>query len=294
MHSSVTSGALGTGARSARGNQNGRGRKAPTVARAALTSAATFDWGSSLDLQRFAVEALGPARLGKAPIDLDAATSSYWHRWWQATCRSWHFFDGASSARDALREEAWRALAGKIGGMIGSVFCNPPGLENGGVVKQFWAMIDHLHTTRLIDSACWVGFNLDQARALISDPLRNKTWLKHPLGPSVVTVFPGRRVPYLAHPAHMITILEKRLAARTCKGSERERIARRLGELVNRASDQPVPGPSPTHASYVTVLLSHSADVARTQRARIAAFLESERENETSVFRSSAAIGVGL
>lgn len=297
MHSSVTNssrplrGALGA-------DVQARGRRLPTVPRAALTSAATFDWGSSHGLQRLAAAVLAAAATNQvgAAIDLDCATSAYWHRAWCPQCRPAHFFDGSTPSLDALDERAWGNLAAHLGGTIGAAYCNPPGEGGGAKVKAFWAMLEVLLRRGLVGSLCWTGFNLDQARSLIPNELtgkKGKGWILHPLGrhKRVITIFPGRRIPYLAQPEHMMEIIGTRLTSKRCKGSERARLIARYDALRARTTDAPVPGPSPTHASYVTIVLSAVSVTRIAQIEMLRAFLDAEQSDLRSVFAPCAVIG---
>jgi hypothetical protein len=275
------------------GRVSSRKRAIPTSARSALTSAATFDWGSSPTLQRFAAAVLAPASTSVTyAINVDAASSLYWRQHWGQGERPELFLDG-SPGKDALDPAAWEALARKLGGPIGSVVCNPPGIGNGSIVQRFWAMLEALHANGTIGSLFWIGFRLDQLRSLVP-LLGKKSWLAHPLRPDVCTIFPGKRINYLAQPEAMIQILDKRMGSRRCSDSERARLLRRKEALelaLAKGDDHPVPGPSPTHASYVSILWHHTSAIRKKQQAAARAFLAAEAENKKSAFVPYAAIG---
>lgn len=285
---------------------------------AALTSAATCDWGSSHALRRLGAAVLRPASETEAAIDVDAASSAYWQRAWSAEDRPHSFLDG-SPGKDALTDQAWEDLIARLdraAGMygprhapIGSAFCNPPGLGSGRIVQLFWQRLERMRQCQQIGSLVWIGFKFDQMCSLIPvhdgddrAQSRHKRWTWHPLfsrgvDPMVTTIVPGRRVSYLAHPASMIAILDKRIASRKTPPAERARLAGKretLAANIAAGSVTPVAGPAPTHASYVTILWHWNTEIRTLQSAALARFLDAESADPKSVFRTYATIGASF
>lgn len=285
---------------------------------AALTSAATCDWGSSHALRRLSAAVLRPASETEAAIDVDAASSAYWQRAWAPEDRPHSFLDG-SPGKDALTDQAWEDLIARLDravGMygpkhapIGSAFCNPPGLGSGRIVQLFWQRLERMRHQQQIGSLAWIGFKFDQMTSLIpaheSDERaqnRHKRWTWHPLFSSVgdntvTTIIPGRRVSYLAHPASMIAILDKRIASRKTPPAERARLAGKretLAANIAAGSVTPVVGPAPTHASYVTILWHWNVEIRAKQHRALARFLDEETADLKSVFRTYSLIGAPI
>lgn len=275
---------------------------APVTSRDALTSSASADWGTPEVLRQLAAVVLRPAAFGESAIDVDGASSEYWHRQWSPKTRPLAYLDGAEG-RDGADPEHWRAMIASIarlfggdGKSIGSVFKNPPGDPSGGSVQAHWAVLDQLHRQRVIDSVFWVGFSLEQTRSLLPSDEAIKAAASpddlplHPLDARACSIFPGRRVSYMAHPEAMIEIINRRLA-RKPTGGESDRLRRRLAELRTRADDSPVPGPAPTHSSYLTILWSHTAATRRRQQHNMREFLRAQSQIPGSVIKRAAVIG---
>lgn len=264
----------------------------------ALHSAASAEWGTPEVCRRFAACVLKPASRTGSAIDVDAASSAYWHAQWSAEHRPADYFDG-SPGRDGLSAQDWIAMRDRLLGArqlhLGSAFCNAPGnvegLSPGEAVQAFWWLLARMHKDRRIDSVCWQGFNLDQLRSLIPDDAELTEALEHPLHADVCSVFPSRRVSYMAHPEQMIAILEKRLRKSGMAESEQARVRKRLHELQTRADDSPVPGPAPTHGSYIAVLLSHDNSIRRRQQRAAKDFVNGQHQVPGSVLRRAVMIG---
>lgn len=234
---------------------------------AALRSSASADWGSPEIIRRFAAAVLRPAALGPTAIDMDAATSDYWQAQWSAADRPARYMDG-SAGKNGLSAADWGN--GEIGA-IGSVYCNAPGDPSGGSVQDFHRVLVDMHARELIDSVVWIGFSLEQLRTLIP----RESGSLHPLDARAMTMFPSARVPYTVHPASMIAMLERKLA-KVRTELETAALRKRIVALQSRADDSPVSGPSPTHASFVTVYWAHHVTTRRKQQAAARKFLAAQ------------------
>lgn len=121
----------------ARGKAAAR-RRASTAVR---HSAATPDWGTP----ELLVE---PARAVLGAIDLDPASSEEHNR----RIRARRIF---TAENDGLKYK-WR----------GRVFLNPPGSEDGSLVKAFWRHLVGEWDEHRTQQAIWVGFSLEQLLSL--------------------------------------------------------------------------------------------------------------------------------
>jgi hypothetical protein len=88
----------------------------------------------------------------------------------------------------------------------------------------------------------------------------------------------------------MIAICEKRLKSKD-DGPEAARLAKRIAELRERASDAPVPGPAPTHSSYITIIWHREARIRRRQQAAARSFLKAQRTLPGSVLERAVCVG---
>lgn len=252
--------------------------------RKALTSSAMSDWGSPEIVRRFAAAVLRPAASGDQSIDLDFSTSTYWQAQWAARDRPRGYFDG-SPGRNALMVEDVQAMQHRLDILgkrpnpepIGAVFDNAPAtsIDGSGGVSDFWGALFQYHANQTIGSLFWVGFAFEQLRIL-------GQWATSPLSRSVVTIFPGKRIAFMAHPDAMIRIIDKRIAA--CRSDvERAALTKRRGELVTRADDSPVKGPSPTQSTYLSVLMHRSKPIRRKQFEAMHAFLDAQKDAKSEL-----------
>jgi hypothetical protein len=269
--------------------------KSPTST--ALHSNASAEWGTPELCRRFHACVLKAASRSGRAIDVDAASSAYWHAQWSADHRPGFYFDG-SPGRNGLSIDDWKIARDKLLGalqlQIGSAFCNAPGnvegMEPGAAVQEFWYLLARMHRDKLVDSYGWQGFNLDQLRSLIPDA-PSELELLHPLHADACSVFPIRRISYMAHPDAMIAIIDKRLTKAGMSAPERARLEKRRHDLATRADDSPVSGPAPTHASYITFVWSHDNSVRRRQQRAAKDFIIGQAQAGNSALRRAAMIG---
>lgn len=266
----------------------------PVTARQALTSSASADWGTPEVIRRLAAVVLKPTAKNQrgSAVDVDGSTSAYWNAQWTPEHRPVFILDGTPGL-DATSREDWLTIAAHFPSKrIGGVFKNPPGDPSGGSVQDHFTVLESLWREQIVESVFWVGFSLEQCRSLIPDDEQIKSGddIRHPLHADACSIFPSRRVSYMAHPDAMIAIIDKRLAKRG-DDSEAARLRKRRTELVNRADDSPVAGPAPTHSSYLTILWSHNASVRRRQQHAMREFLRAQKTVPGSVLKRAVVIG---
>jgi hypothetical protein len=248
-------------------------------------STASPDWGSPALMQLFATYVLKPAAIG-ATIDLDYASSSYWHDHWPKGTRPASYLDG-SPGRDVLIEADRRAAVRHKN--CGAGFQNPPGLEGGRMIQRCWAAMEEDHRNRWLDSGFWVGFSIEQFASLQGITTRNP--LTVGTKDLVTTIIPSRRARYQLHPEAYIAVLQKKQGRRV-KGCK-EWIAEQklIDQLRDRKNDAPVTPPAPPHSSYVSILWSHKRDIRRKQMAAARGFLKAQAAVDKSLFQEVAIVG---
>jgi len=260
-------------------------------------SAASPDWGTPIAMRELAMAGLRPAAStthGRA-IDIDYASSSYWHAQWPREQVSTVFLDG-SPGRDVLvdadRARAIARLRLQHDARGVTAFFNPPGLDGGRMIQRCWEIFERDHREGIIGSGCWIGFSLEQI-----SHLQNTSALRHPLSTSrehaqsILTIIPSRRARYLIHPLRALVIIAKKLK-RPRPLSEAKALRREAREIRARlrAGDAtPIVGDAPPHASYVTFLLHRHRTVREHQRAAIAAYLG--RDQKGWLFERAAVVG---
>lgn len=245
-----------------------------------MQSSASSDWGTPADARRLAALILKPAARGGSSIDLDFASSAYWQEQWEPEHRPEAYMDG-TPGRDMLMQVDRQAVGGN---KVGAGFWNPPGSAGGDVVQACWARLVAEHARGWIDSGFWVGFSLEQMVSLqnVDGP--------SPLAPDITTIVPSRRCRYLIHPARMIELLEEKLAKRKRSDDEIKRMRAQITKLTNRADDSPVPGESPTHASFFSILWSHDRSIKKRQMDAARSFLQGQKTNPGSLFERAAVV----
>lgn len=247
-----------------------------------MHSAVNPGWGTPMLLRSFAQRVLRPAAQCTKYIDLDYTSSVYWQRWWPEQVAPGTFLDG-SAGRD-VRVEADRWLRLPQGG---TGFCNPPGLDGGKMVQQCWEIFDADHQSGRLGSGVWIGFSLEHFASLQKEGKRNPISVKAGL----VTLVPSRRARYLLSPAEAIGVLQQKLKKRAPGSPKHRAELKLLHALQARKDDSPVPGNAPSHASYVTVLLSTDKKIRREQRAEIDLFLTEQRQEPKSLLYCCEVIG---
>ena len=258
---------------------------------AALHSSNSYDWGTPAILRRFAACVLRPSSLAGA-IDLDYTSSAYWHTYWPDGARPAMYLDGAPG-RDVLVEaDRRRALKSQS---CGAGFQNPPGFDGGEMVQKCWSIFEHDHAIGWLGSGCWIGFSLEQLASLQGLPALQEGSPRSPRNPLsgelVVTIVPSRRARYELHPEQLITLCEKKLAKKK-EPKERLPLERKIEALRKRATDDPVPGDSPTHASYVTFLMNRERPIRRRQLAAMKDFLRGQADQPRSLLQRAEVVGV--
>ena len=259
---------------------------APHVA-AAQHSNASADWGTYELGRRFAATLLRPASVGDS-IDVDYASSAYWHQWWpemgKGTTRPDAYLDG-SPGRDVLvLDDRVKALPQ---GGSGTVALNPPGFGGGEMVQRCWEALELDHREGRARSAVWFGFSLEQFASLQGVAPR------HPLscddGQLIATIVPSRRARYLLHPEQALAIAEKKLARRPNRTDPP--LERHIARLRARSDDSPIVGDAPPHASYLTILWAKDKPTRKRQMDAARAFLAAQRDQSKSLFQEVAIIG---
>ena len=248
----------------------------------AMHSSAAADWGTPHLIRRFAACVLRPASVGDS-IDLDYASSAYWHLQWPDRTRPDVYLDG-SSGRDVL-ELADRVAALPKGG-VGTGFINPPGFGGGEMVQRCWEVFELDHREGRLRSGVFVGFSLEQLACLQGVAPR------HPLsGEDITTLVPSRRARYLLHPEQAIAIAEKKLSRRPNRTDPP--LERHIARLRGRSDDSPITGDAPPHASSFTILWAKDKPTRRRQMDACKSFLaaQAQPDQSKSLFHEVAVIG---
>ena len=245
-------------------------------------SSASADWGSPELIRRFAACVLRPASVGDA-IDLDYASSAYWHQWWPDRTRPDAYLDG-ESGRDVLKlEDRIKALP-RAG--AGTGFLNAPGFGGGEMVQRCWEAFELDHREGRPRSGVWVCFTLEQFASLQGVAPR------HPLsGEDITTLVPSRRARYLLHPEQAIAITEKKLSRRPNRTDPP--LERHIARLRGRSDDSPIIGDAPPHASSFTILWAKDKPRRRRQMDACKSFLaaQAQPDQSKSLFHEVAVIG---
>jgi hypothetical protein len=255
-------------------------KAAPSPSPIAMHSAASPDWGTPMIGKQLALRVLAPAGVGCA-INLDYASSAYWHGHWPGGHRPAEYLDGRPG-RDVLNEAARRRAIGAGGG---TGFFNPPGLDNGKMVQECWRLFVDDWIRGMLVSGVWIGFSLEQTASL------QNVGVRHPLSRDVATIVPSRRGRYLLHPEQLITICEKKRKKRERKSDAYKKLTRQIKTLRDRKNDVPVQGDAPTHASYVSILLATAKPVRAKQIEALRLFLDEQSKIERSWFQKVAIVG---
>jgi hypothetical protein len=250
-------------------------------------SALRPDWGTPDVVRQFANCFLRPAALNDdgASIDLDYASSAYWQDHWPGGDHPVACLDG-SSGRDVLIEADRRKIL--RGASCGAGFLNAPGLDGGRMIQRCWEVFERDHRTGWLGSGVWDGFSLEQLASL--QGVGSRSPLSCGDG-SLITVVPSRRLRYVLHPEAMLALLIKKQACRRRAGPQWRLEQRAIEKLHTRLDDAPVSGPSPTHASYITLLPSRNKAVRRRQLAAARQFLASQKDQPRSPFRRVEVLG---
>lgn len=248
-------------------------------------SAVSAEWGTPEILRRFAACVLRPAAVMSEAIDLDYASSAYWHQFWpDAKSRPAAYLDG-SPGRDVLVEEDRRAsFLGRVGG---TGVLNAPGLFGGEMVKRCWELFEQDHCAERLGSGVWIGFSLEQFASLQKSGVRSPLSIER----GITTLVPSRRARYLLHPDALIALLERKRIRRDPGSVERAAFDRKIEVLRARADDSPVAGDAPPHASYVSILWHRSRAVRRRQMVDARRFLRVQAEQTRSLLQSVAIVG---
>jgi hypothetical protein len=255
-----------------------------TTERAPLAqhSSGSPDWGTPFVVRLFCATFLAPAAKWATSIDLDYASSAYWQEHWPEGAQPSSYLDGAKG-RDVL-VEADRHAAVKTK-TCGAGFLNPPGLDGGRMIQRCWELFESDHRAGWLDSGAFVGFSLEQLASLQGVGERN------PLSAGVITVIPCRRIRYELHPEALIALLLKKQGKRVRGSDPWIAEQRQIEKLRQRDSDAPVQGLAPTHASYLTLLPSHSAKIRRKQFSAVRRFLKSQASESRSPFQRVEIVG---
>jgi len=191
----------------------------------ALHASGTSDWGTPPSV-------VGVARRVLGGVDLDAASSAYWHRHSGVQARG--FFSAEDSALD--ESASWRERGQS---RRPRVFLNPPGDKRGELVKAFWRRLCAEWLAERIDSAVWVGFSLEQLVSLQMHDQRTPTPLESQFGLAV----PSSRLRFLrpdpaggdpsaaAAPTHGNYIVHLPSHAASRRAVQRERWHRECSQL---------------------------------------------------------------
>jgi len=249
-------------------------------------SSASPDWGTPMILRRFAACVLRPAALGEA-IDLDYASSAYWHGYWpDARSTPMTYLDG-SPGRDVLVQADRRAVMKT--NSCGAGYLNAPGLNGGEMVQRCWEVFDGDHLSGWLGSGVWIGFSLEQFASLQGVSTRNPLTVgKDDL---ITTIVPPRRVRYLLHPEALIELVKKKQARRERGGKEWLALQRKIEALRGRSDDSPVAGDAPPHASYLSILWHKERAVRRRQMEAARAFLKAQGDQDRSPLQNVAIVG---
>jgi hypothetical protein len=249
----------------------------------AMHSAASPDWGTPGVVRRFAQAFLSPSAFS-ACIDLDYSSSAYWQDHWPDGHRPAAYLDG-TKGRDVLVEADRRAAV--TGHGCGAGFENPPGLDGGQMIQRCWEIFETDHRTGWLHSGFWLGFSIEHFASLQGVSERN------PLsgGDLIATIVPCRRIRYELHPKALIELLLKKQKKRDKTSKQWQIEQRQLKRLRARTDDAPVPGLAPTHASYITLLMSEKKTVRRQQIEAAKQFLAAEAKDERSPFQRYEVIG---
>lgn len=251
---------------------------------AAQHSAASSDWGTGDLLRRFVACVLRPASIGDS-IDLDYASSQYWHQWWPDRTRPDAYLDG-SAGHDVL--ELKDRIAALPAGGTGTGFFNAPGLDGGEMVQRCWEVFELDHREGRLRSGVWIGFQLGQFASLQGVAPR------HPLSCDdglITSIVPARRARYMLHPEQAIAIAEKKLARRLNRTDPP--LERHIARLRGRSDDSPIVGDAPPHPSFCSLLWSKDKPTRRRQMDAAKSFLaaQAQPDQSKSLFHEVAVIG---
>jgi hypothetical protein len=276
-------------------------REPPSTTSLAQHSAASPDWGTPLAMRELAMAGLRPAAsatFGRA-IDIDYASSAYWHAQWPREQVSTVFLDG-SPGRDVLvdadRARAIARLRLQHDARGVTAFLNPPGLDGGRMIQRCWEIFERDHRDGVIGSGCWIGFSLEQI-----SHLQNTSALRHPLSTSgsdnvqsILTIIPSRRGRYLVHPQRALAIIAKKLKRPRplSEAKALRRDAREIRARLRAGDATPIVGDAPPHASYVTFLLHRMPTIRRRQVEAICAYLN-RTDTASKLFEHHAIVGTG-
>lgn len=249
----------------------------------AMHSAERPDWGTPIVGKILAARVLAPAA-NSTWIDLDYATNAYWHAHWPEGMQPRFYLDG-SRGRDVLLQKDRRNA---VGAVCGAGFMNPPGLDGGKMVKKCWRLLVEDYLSDWLRSGVYVGFSLEQLASLQgAAPL-------HPLSPGVVTILPSRRGRYLLHPDQLIALYRKKLKKLKRGAASYKALDKKVKGLRSRTNDDPVVGAAPTHASFITCLLSKRKATRVQQLEQLRAFLDEQTHVDRSWFQKVAVIGADV
>jgi hypothetical protein len=248
-----------------------------------MHSAASPDWATPAVVRRFAQTFLAPSAFAEC-IDLDYASSAYCQDHWPGDHRPVAYLDGSKGKDILLEGDRHRAVPSSS---CGAGFLNPPGFDGGQMIQHCWQAFETDHRTGWLESGFWVGFSLEQLTSLQGVSERN------PLTRDdlIATIMPCRRVRYELHPVALIALLLKKQKKRARKSPQWVTEQRLIEKLRARTSDAPVPGLAPSHASYVTLLMSDKKTVRRQQLDAARKFLSAQADDPRSPFQRYEVVG---
>ena len=248
-----------------------------------MHSAASPDWGTPAVVRRFAQAFLRPSAFA-GWIDLDYSSSAYWQSHWPDARCPRAYLDGTPGKDVLVEEDRRRAVTGHG---CGAGFENPPGLDGGQMIQKCWRAFETDHRTGWLKSGFWLGFSIEHFASLQGVSERNP--LSH--DDLLATIVPCRRIRYELHPEALIALLLKKQGKRKRTSKEWMVEQKQIEKLRNRTDDTPVPGLAPTHASYMTLLMSEKKGVRRMQLDATRRFLAAQADDPRSPFQRYAVIG---
>jgi hypothetical protein len=193
-------------------------------------SAETGNWGSPAWIPDLARRVLG----GKIHVDL--CSDAYWN---EHAVRAERFID---AEEDALDPESDDIETGS------SVYCN----AFGGLVREFFDLCVRLW--KIHHPVFWTGFSVEQLSYLQSRGLFHAGFRR--------AILP-KRVAYLQTPEAARVRLN--LAAKKLERASKFKAAKKLRAKANAIdlAGGPLPGPAPTHSSYLLLMPTKDGQVER-------------------------------
>lgn len=174
-------------------------------------------WGTNPAVIEIATAVIKPFRMSEPAIDVDPFSEPEFNEYVRAA-RILTGAKGLDGFRDRwidheLFPRADHVLAGfasanqspPVGFGPYGVLANPPGDDLGDNVKNAWRILVHLWRLRWIESAVWVGFNLNQLQTLqiqgTLSPLDEEFTFRR--------CIPRRRLDFVAHSSRPATRIDK-------------------------------------------------------------------------------------